>query len=158
MKNVAPRLRVCRQCRSRCPEVIRKGLEPLTRSLEGCCSNPTELPDHRSVFCPYGHKPAAKVRKGVERTKRKAKFFSHCLSLVGEKCVDSGALSRFSGADDHRGAGSRNAGIRRHLWSGGMECRARIIRAASRPAACGTRRPEGQSRRSFRASLRPWAG
>ena len=26
--------------------VIWKGLEPLTRSLEGCCSNPTELPDH----------------------------------------------------------------------------------------------------------------
>ena len=26
--------------------VIRKGFEPLTHSLEGCCSNPTELPDH----------------------------------------------------------------------------------------------------------------
>lgn len=26
--------------------VIRMGLEPMTRSLEGCCSNPTELPNH----------------------------------------------------------------------------------------------------------------
>lgn len=25
--------------------VIRMGLEPMTRSLEGCCSNPTELPN-----------------------------------------------------------------------------------------------------------------
>ena len=25
--------------------VIRMGLEPMTHSLEGCCSNPTELPD-----------------------------------------------------------------------------------------------------------------
>ncbi len=29
--------------------VIRKGLEPLTRSLEGCCSNPTELPNHLPI-------------------------------------------------------------------------------------------------------------
>ena len=27
------------------PFVIRMGLEPMTRSLEGCCSNPTELPN-----------------------------------------------------------------------------------------------------------------
>ena len=25
--------------------MIRMGLEPMTRSLEGCCSNPTELPN-----------------------------------------------------------------------------------------------------------------
>ena len=30
--------------------VIRKGFEPLTHSLEGCCSNPTELPNH-PFFC-----------------------------------------------------------------------------------------------------------
>lgn len=31
--------------------VIRKGFEPLTHSLEGCCSNPTELPNHPFRFC-----------------------------------------------------------------------------------------------------------
>lgn len=30
--------------------VIRMGLEPMTRSLEGCCSNPTELPNHPFCF------------------------------------------------------------------------------------------------------------
>ena len=30
-----------------CLKVVRRaGLEPATRSLEGCCSNPTELPPH----------------------------------------------------------------------------------------------------------------
>ena len=39
--------------------VIRKGLEPLTRSLEGCCSNPTELPNHHT-------------RQGMEHEKSEA--------------------------------------------------------------------------------------
>ena len=35
-------------------KVIRKGLEPLTRSLEGCCSNPTELPNHLAKLAHNG--------------------------------------------------------------------------------------------------------
>ena len=53
--------------------VIRMGLEPMTHSLEGCCSNPTELPDqpyalNSEVIIP-SFKTSAKVQQKVRNGK-----------------------------------------------------------------------------------------
>ena len=42
--------------------VIRMGLEPMTHSLEGCCSNPTELPNHPRVCGDKGTNKRAKYQ------------------------------------------------------------------------------------------------
>ena len=56
--------------------VIRMGLEPMTRSLEGCCSNPTELPNH--PFCISSRRKSIQSMNPPEkRVQRYRLLFKH---------------------------------------------------------------------------------
>lgn len=66
--------------------VIRMGLEPMTRSLEGCCSNPTELPNHPfrlyALKCAIKHIPLQKTTAKIYTSCQLCKLERNFISLL----------------------------------------------------------------------------